>query len=76
MHTSHDKMYPNDGSGTLKVLPPYHFGWRIEGNGGGTIQAVNLDTIKHDLILYKEEATFATISIWKQTTEQLTLPMV
>ena len=65
MHTSHDKMYPTDGSGTLKVFRPYHFGWKMEGNGGGTIQEVALDTIDHDLTLYKENDTFAIIRRWK-----------
>ena len=67
MHTSHDKMFPKDGSGTLKVFRPYHFGWRHEGNGGGTIQEVDLDVFDRDLILYKENDTIATIRRWKPT---------
>ena len=65
MHTAHDKLFPTDGSGTLKAALPYHFGWRYEGNGDGTIQEVNLDTIDHDLILYKENDTIAIIKRWK-----------
>ena len=65
MHTAHDKLFPTDGSGTLKVALPYHFGWRHESNGNGTIQEINLDAFVHDLILYKENDTIAIIKRWK-----------
>ena len=64
MHTAHQKMFPKDGSGTLKISPPYHFGWIHESDGGGTIQEVNLDLVNRALILYKNNDTIAVIKRW------------
>ena len=65
MNTAHNKMFPINGSGTLKVSLPYHFGWRHERDGKLTIHEINLVSFKHDLILYKENDTFAIIKRWK-----------
>ena len=51
----------------LKVDPPYHFGWRHEDDGGGTIQEVSLD---RDTCIYKDEEQWMTCLLLKEREEK------
>jgi len=51
----------------LRVDPPYHFGWRHEDDGGGTIQEVSLD---RDTMIYKDEEQWMTCLLLKEREEK------
>ena len=51
----------------IKVDPPYHFGWRHEDDGGGTIQEVSLD---RDTMIYKDEEQWMTCLLLKEREEK------
>ena len=51
----------------IKVDPPYHFGWRHEDDGGGTIQEV---TIERDTMIYKDEEQWMTCLLLKEREEK------
>ena len=51
----------------LRVDPPYHFGWRHEDDGGGTIQEVSLD---RDTCIYKDEEQWMTCLLLKEREEK------
>ncbi len=51
----------------LKVDPPYHFGWKHEDDGGGTIQEVSLD---RDTCIYKNEEQWMTCLLLKEREEK------
>ena len=51
----------------LKVDPPYHFGWRHEDDGGGTIQEV---TIERDAMIYKEDEQWMTCLLLTEREEK------
>ena len=51
----------------LKVDPPYHFGWRHEDDGGGTIQEVSLD---RDTMIYKGVEQWMTCLLLKEREER------
>ena len=50
---------------TLRVDSPFHFGWKHECEGGGTIQHIDLDVWDHDLSVYKGNKVYASIMLWK-----------
>ena len=49
----------------LRVDSPFHFGWKHECEGGGTIQHIDLDVWDHDLSVYKGNKVYASIMLWK-----------
>lgn len=51
----------------LKVDPPYHFGWRHEDDGGGTIQEISLE---RDLMIYKGVEQWMTCLLLKEREER------
>ena len=51
----------------IKVDPPYHFGWRHEDDGGGTIQEV---TIERDTMIYKDDEQWMTCLLLKDRVEK------
>ena len=51
----------------LRVDPPYHFGWRHDDDGGGTIQEVSLD---RDTCIYKDEEQWMTCLLLKEREEK------
>ena len=50
----------------LRVDPPYHFGWRHDDDGGGSIQEVSLD---RDTCIYKDEEQWMTCLLLKERVE-------
>ena len=44
-----------------RVDPPYHFGWRHDDDGGGTIQEV----LDRDTCIYKDEEQWMTCLLQK-----------
>ena len=50
---------------TLRVDSPFHFGWKHEDDGGGTIQHLDLDIWDHDISMYKGNKVYASIMLWK-----------
>ena len=57
---------------TLRVDPPFHFGWKHECDGGGTIQHLDLDVWSHDVSIYKDKKIHATMMLWKPTVPEET----
>tara|TARA_R100000808_G_C2009603_1_gene62785 strand:- start:47 stop:301 length:255 start_codon:yes stop_codon:yes gene_type:complete len=49
----------------LRVDSPFHFGWKHECEGGGTIQHIDLDVWDHDLSVYKGNKVYASMMLWK-----------
>ena len=51
----------------LRVDLPYHFGWRHEDDGGGTIQEISLE---RDLMIYKGVEQWMTCLLLKEREER------
>ena len=56
----------------LKVDTPFHFGWKHESDGSGTIQHLDLDVWSHDVSIYKDKKIHATLMLWEPTVSEET----